>query len=102
MTTQIHKCHPRDTEEQIYDVRLHDVELHDVANVCHKSASSCVPNWLPFFLYQCKKKLIFTFGQKGGGGRGSQPIQKILIRKYSDLFTIFDYFWPFLTIFYHF
>ena len=46
MTTQIHKCHPRDTEEQIYDVRLHDVELHDVANVRHKSASSCVPSWL--------------------------------------------------------
>ena len=46
MTTQIHKCHPRDTEEQLYDVRLHDVELHDVANVRHKSASSCVPSWL--------------------------------------------------------
>ena len=46
MTTQIHKCHPRDTEEQLYDVRLHDVELHDVANVRHKSALSCVPSWL--------------------------------------------------------
>ena len=34
MTTQIHKCHPRDTEEQLYAVRLHDVELHDVANTC--------------------------------------------------------------------
>ena len=32
MTTQIHKCHPRDTEEQLYDVPLHDVELNDVAN----------------------------------------------------------------------
>ena len=37
MTTQIHKCHPRDTEEQLYNVPLHDVELHDVANVRHKS-----------------------------------------------------------------
>ena len=46
MTTQIHKCHPRDTEEQLYDVPLHDVELNDVANVRHKSASSCVPSWL--------------------------------------------------------
>ena len=34
MTTQIHECHPRDTKEQLYDVRLHDVELHDVANTC--------------------------------------------------------------------
>ena len=34
MTTQIHECHPRDTKEQSYDVRLHDVELHDVANTC--------------------------------------------------------------------
>ena len=32
MTTQIHKFHTRDTEEQLYDVPLHDVELHDVAN----------------------------------------------------------------------
>ena len=46
MTTQIHKCHPRDTEEQLYDVPLHDVELNDVANVRHKSASSCVLSWL--------------------------------------------------------
>ena len=46
MTTQIHKCHPRDTEEQLYDVPLHDVELNDVTNVRHKSASSCVPRWL--------------------------------------------------------
>ena len=28
------------------------------------------------------KKLFFTFGQNGGG---SQPIKKILIRKYSDI-----------------
>ena len=40
MTTQIHECHPCDTKEQLYDVRLHDVKLHDVANtffvnVCH-------------------------------------------------------------------
>ena len=28
MTTQIHKFHTRDTEEQLYDVPLHDVELH--------------------------------------------------------------------------
>ena len=34
MTTQIHECHPRDTKEQLYDVRLHDVELHDVGNTC--------------------------------------------------------------------
>ena len=34
MTTQTHECHPRDTKEQLYDVRLHDVELHDVANTC--------------------------------------------------------------------
>ena len=27
MTTQIHECHPHDTEEQLYDVRLHDVQL---------------------------------------------------------------------------
>ena len=46
MTTQIHKYHPRDTEEQLYDVPLHDVELNDVTNVRHKSASSCVPRWL--------------------------------------------------------
>ena len=46
MTTQIHKFHTRDTEEQLYDVPLHDVELNDVANVRHKSASSCVPSWL--------------------------------------------------------
>ena len=50
MTTQIHKCHPRDTEEQLYDVPLHDVELNDVANVRHKSASSCVPSWLRHLL----------------------------------------------------
>ena len=31
-----------------------------------------------------KKTVFFTFGQKGGGG--SRPIQKILIRKYSDFF----------------
>ena len=31
-----------------------------------------------------KKTGFFTFGQKGGGG--SRPIQKILIRKYSDFF----------------
>ena len=49
MTTQIHKYHPRDTEEQLYDVPLHDVELNDVTNVRHKSASSCVPRWLRIF-----------------------------------------------------
>ena len=27
MTTQIHKYHPRDTEEQLYDVPLHDVTI---------------------------------------------------------------------------
>ena len=50
MSTQIHKFHTRDTEEQLYDVPLHDVELNDVANVRHKSASSCVPSWLPLIL----------------------------------------------------
>ena len=30
MTTQIHECHPHDTKEQLYDVRLHDVQLHDI------------------------------------------------------------------------
>ena len=29
MTTQIHECHPHDTKEQLYDVRLGDVQLHD-------------------------------------------------------------------------
>ena len=29
MTTQIHECHPHDTKEQLYEVRLHDVQLHD-------------------------------------------------------------------------
>ena len=37
-----------------------------------------------------KKLFLFTFGQKRGRG-ASRPIQKILIRKYSD------FFWPFLT-----
>ena len=27
MTTQIHECHPHDTKEQLYDVRLHDIQL---------------------------------------------------------------------------
>ena len=29
MTTQIHECHPHDTKEQLYDVRLHDVQLQN-------------------------------------------------------------------------
>ena len=49
------------------------------------------------------KKLFFYFWSKGGGW--SRPIQKILIRKYSDFFLPFlailnhflTFFWPFLT-----
>ena len=40
------------------------------------------------------KNCFFYFRSKKGGG--SQPIQKILIRKYSDFF---DQFWPILTNF---
>ena len=29
MSTQIHECHPHDTKEQLYDVRLHDVQLQN-------------------------------------------------------------------------
>ena len=45
-----------------------------------------------------KRNFFFTFGQ--GGGR-SRPIQKILIRKYSDFFLPFlTKNWVFLTIFF--
>ena len=74
MTTQIHKFHTRDTEEQLYDVPLHDVELNDVANVRHKSASSCVPSWLP----QCYSQLYQCLNYEHSKWVGSQTIFNVL------------------------
>ena len=40
MTTQIHKFHTRDTEEQLYDVPLHDVELNDQIKLKEMASSA--------------------------------------------------------------
>ena len=47
MTTKIHECHPRDTKEQLHDVRLHDVELPlHTGLVCTSFGSFYITNYM--------------------------------------------------------